>query len=61
MVVATRFGRLGDDEPDSGGAITEQNLGQGEIPIGPLEIARLDDDPDFPENGLLRLRMEGGK
>ena len=60
-VVATRFGRLGDDEPDSGGAITEQNLGQGEIPIGPLEIARLDDDPDFPENGLLRLRMEGGK
>jgi hypothetical protein len=60
-VVATRFGRLGDDEPESGGPISRLNLDRGEIPIGPLEIARLDDDPDFPENGLLKLVMEGGK
>jgi hypothetical protein len=26
-----------------------------------LEIARLDNDPNFPENGVLRLIMEGGK
>jgi hypothetical protein len=60
-VVATRFGRLGDDEPESGGPISRRNLDRGEISIGPLEIARLDDDPDFPENGLIRLDMQGGK
>lgn len=60
-VVATRFGRLSDDEPDAGGAVTDENLERGAISIGPLEIARLDDDPDFPENGLLRLTMLGGK
>ena len=60
-VVATRFGRLADDEPETGGPFSRANLDRGQIPIGPLEIARLDDDPDFPENGLLRLTMEGGK
>jgi hypothetical protein len=60
-VVATRFGRLADGEPDSGGPISQRNLERGEIPVGPLEIARLDDDPDFPENGLLHLTTRGGK
>lgn len=60
-VVATRFARLSDNEPASGGAITATNLDQGEIVIGPLEIVRLDDDADFPENGMLRLSMQGGK
>ena len=60
-VVATKFARLFDDEPDSGGDFTEANLDRGSIPMGPLEIARLDDDPDFPENGLLQLKMLGGK
>jgi hypothetical protein len=60
-VVATRFGRLGDGEPETGGPISRLNLDRGEIPIGSLEIARLDDDPDFPENGLLKLVMRGGK
>jgi predicted phage baseplate assembly protein len=31
----------------------------GVLPLGPLEIARLDNDPDFPENGRLRLEMRG--
>lgn len=33
----------------------------GVLPLGPLEIARLDNDPDFPENGRLRLQMRGGR
>ena len=33
----------------------------GELTLHRLEIARLDNDPNFPENGVLRLVMEGGK
>jgi Baseplate J-like protein len=33
----------------------------GILPIGPLEIARLDSDPNFPENGRLKFTMEGGR
>jgi hypothetical protein len=36
-------------------------LEQGYISMGRLEIARLDNDPSFPENGVLRLNMMGGK
>jgi hypothetical protein len=31
------------------------------LPSGPLEIGRLDNDPSFPENGRLKLIMEGGR
>jgi hypothetical protein len=31
------------------------------MPLGRLEIARLDNDPNFPEHGLLRLDLRGGK
>jgi hypothetical protein len=31
------------------------------LKLGPLEIARLDNDPDFPENGSLALDMRGGR
>lgn len=33
----------------------------GVLPLGPLEIARLDNDPSFPENGRLRLDVRGGR
>jgi hypothetical protein len=33
----------------------------GKLELGRLEIARLDNDPNFPENGIFRLFMEGGK
>ena len=36
-------------------------LEKGELPLERLEIARLDNDPDFPERGVLSLQMEGGK
>jgi hypothetical protein len=31
------------------------------LTLGPLEIARLDNDPDFPENGSLAVDMRGGR
>ena len=36
-------------------------LSRGEIPLGPFQIARLDNDRSFPNHGQLRLAMEGGK
>jgi hypothetical protein len=36
-------------------------LENGVLPLGPLEIARLDNDPSFPEHGKLTLDMQGGR
>lgn len=36
-------------------------LEQGLLPLGPLEVARLDNDPNFPENGKLILHLRGGR
>jgi hypothetical protein len=36
-------------------------LDNGEIPLGPLQIARLENNPSFPDHGQLTLTMEGGK
>jgi predicted phage baseplate assembly protein len=36
-------------------------LDQGVLPMGRLEIARLDNDPNFPERGVLRLKLGGGR
>jgi predicted phage baseplate assembly protein len=33
----------------------------GYLPIGRHEVVRLDNDPNFPENGVLELTMQGGK
>jgi hypothetical protein len=40
---------------------TNQYLELGEIPIGSLQVARLANDPSFPNHGQLSLVMEGGK
>jgi hypothetical protein len=48
--VFQRFGKLPNNE-----------LEQGYIPIDRLEVVRLDNDPNFQENGVLRLNMLGGK
>jgi predicted phage baseplate assembly protein len=42
-------------EPDQGALTT------GVLPLGPLEIAQCDNDPDRPENGRLQLTLSGGK
>jgi hypothetical protein len=49
-VVVTRFAPRGS----SGGAPLET----GVLPIGPLQIARLENDPNFPERGVLRAHFE---
>ncbi len=36
-------------------------LDDGLLRLGRLEIARLDNDPNFPEHGVLRLELSGGK
>ena len=51
-VRATVFQRLGTPDPDP--------LEDGVLPLGRLEIARLDNDPNFAERGTLKLALEGG-
>ncbi|MFP5246832.1 MAG: putative baseplate assembly protein, partial [Thermoanaerobaculia bacterium] len=43
------------------GVDTTANITSGTIPIDRLEIARLDSDPSFPERGVVRLTMGGGR
>lgn len=49
----TRFRRQGTRDTRA--------LRDGRIDLGRLEIARLDNDPNYPEHGVLRLQMGGGK
>ncbi len=51
-VRATVFQRLGTPDPDP--------LDDGVLALGRLEIARLDNDPNFAEHGTLKLALEGG-
>jgi hypothetical protein len=43
------------------GVNTTQYLTAGEIKLGSLQVARLDNDPNFPDHGQLTLVMQGGK
>lgn len=52
-VEITKFGRQGAPDP--------QALQDGVLRMHRLEIPRLDNDLNFPENGVLGLVMEGGK
>ena len=36
-------------------------LDSGKLTLAPLEIARLDNDPNFPERGVFSLVMQGGR
>jgi hypothetical protein len=55
-IVITKLQRFGDTEADS-----ERVLESGGLELDPFEIARLDNDPSFPENGVLKLEMRGGR
>lgn len=39
----------------------EKPKDEGVLELGHLEIARLDNDPNYPENGVFTLMMEGGR
>jgi hypothetical protein len=43
------------------GVTDNSYLANGEIPLGPLQIPRLENDPSYPDHGQLMLDMEGGK
>jgi hypothetical protein len=43
------------------GIATKVFLQRGEIPLGPFQVARMDNDPSRPANGQLTLVMKGGK
>jgi len=47
------FQRQGTDDPTF--------LASAQLPIGRLEIARLENSLNYPEHGVLRLEMNGGK
>jgi Baseplate J-like protein len=47
------FGRMGVTDP--------KPLQDGELLLNRLEIARLDNDPNFPEHGVFTLTVMGGK
>ena len=38
-----------------------RELENGVLPLGPFEVAQLDNDPSFPERGKLTLVMQGGR
>ena len=52
-VQVTRFQRQGLEDP--------KPLADGYMSLDRLEIARLDNDRNFPEHGVLRLTLHGGK
>jgi len=52
-VEITRFQRQGVD--------SEAAIKSGRLEMARLEIARLDNDPDFPERGVLEFEMRGGR
>jgi hypothetical protein len=52
-VQVTAFRRLGSQD--------SQPLKDGVLTCARLEIARLDNDPNYPERGRFRLAVNGGK
>jgi hypothetical protein len=52
-VRVTKLNRL-SEQPNS-------ELENGVLPLGPLEVARLDNDPSFPEHGIVTLLLCGGR
>lgn len=52
-VEITTFQRQGVDSTEA--------IDNGFLKLGPLEIARLDNDPNFRENGIFTLDMRGGR
>lgn len=43
------------------GTDTRRYIDEGRLKLARLEVARLDNDPNFPERGVLRIRLGGGK
>lgn len=44
-----------------GAVPTDMYVQSGEIPLGPFQVARMENDPSLPNHGQLTLDMQGGK
>jgi len=53
MVVSAKLKRFGDSDSLA--------IDDGILKLGKMEIAQLDNDPSFPENGKLTLIIGGGR
>jgi hypothetical protein len=61
-VQVARLERYEIGEPLPGAKTAKDELPpHGVLSLGPFEIAQLDNDPSFPENGRLTLDMRGGR
>ncbi|CAM2169917.1 Baseplate protein J-like domain-containing protein [Paraburkholderia sacchari] len=60
-VKVSRLERWERVEPVPGESLSDEVPPGSVLALGPLEIARLDNDPNFPENGRLTLDMRGGR
>jgi hypothetical protein len=60
--MVTELERFELSEPDPAVDLEGEELPvNSALLLGPFEIAQLDNDPDFPENGLLILTVRGGR
>ena len=59
--VVAELERFEISEPESHDEEDEELPMNSALMLGPFEIAQLDNDPDFPEHGVLRLDMRGGR
>ncbi|MEU5977657.1 putative baseplate assembly protein [Streptomyces sp. NPDC047315] len=59
-VTVTRLGRLFSASPSRDADVDDSARQTGLLRLGPLEIARCDNDPDRPENGRLSIELRGG-
>ncbi|TFW31746.1 putative baseplate assembly protein [Massilia horti] len=60
-VTVLRFERADQGGDPAVAADPGAPINTGVLALGPMEIAQLDNDPDFPENGTLTLLLGGGR
>jgi hypothetical protein len=60
-VQVTRLERWELVEPAPNEADSDALPANSVLTLGPFQIARLDNDPNFPENGRLSLDIRGGR
>ncbi len=60
-VMVTELERFEFSEPQTSDQPGEELPMNSALLLGPFEIAQLDNDPSYPENGVLILNMRGGR
>jgi hypothetical protein len=60
-VTVNRLERYEIGEPQAGESAAEELPPHSVLTLGPFQIARLDNDPNFPENGRMVLNLRGGR